>query len=72
MVEPFENLFSLLVFHLDHFQRVPYQAETPVVIIDESRTSLVMPRAKMLDLLARILDLGQAERRRGPFQEVAE
>ena len=34
VIESFQNFLRLLIFHLNHFERIPNQLKTPVAIWD--------------------------------------
>ena len=67
VVESFQNLLRLLIFPFNLLQCIPNQLKTPLAICNIVCSSLVFHRAKVLDLLARVFDFGQAEGRGGPF-----
>ena len=58
VVESSQNLLRLLIFHLDLLQCIPNQLKTPLAICNIVCSVLVFHRAKVLDLLARVFDLG--------------
>jgi len=71
MIEPPERLFSIhkLLLGLRNGDFEFTQTDVIRGLVVGAR--LVLVRAKVLDLLARVLDFGQAERGRGALEEVA-
>jgi len=72
MIEASEGLFSLDKLLLGLGNGGLEFAQTDVIrgLVDGAR--LVLVRAKVLDLLARVFDFGQTERGRGALEEMAQ
>ena len=71
MIKPPERPLDIAKLDLGLRNGVPEIAQTHVVARLVARARLVLVRAEMLDLLARVLDLGQPQRRRRALEEVA-
>lgn len=71
-VEPLQHLLDLGVLLLDGRQRLLDLREALGLVGLVGRAGLVLHLPEVLDLLAAVLDLGEAQRGRGALQEVAE
>ena len=71
-IELLEYPLHLLVVRLNHLDCISYQTQEFPIIIMRRIAALVFPRSKVLDLLARIFNLSQAQRGGRAFQEMAE
>lgn len=71
VVELLEHLFDLVELVLGLLDDL-VKALQRLVLLDVLCACLVLQLAVVLDLLARVLDLGQAEGGRGALEEVAE
>ena len=72
LIEPLQDSFGLRIFGLDLCQGSSDGIQTSIVIWLIDTSGLILVRSVMLDLLARILDLGQSQRCGGPFEEVTQ
>lgn len=72
VIEPPERPLGLTEFLFGLRDRVLQFRKTDVVAQLITRARLVLVGAEVLDLLARVFDLCQAERRAAAFEEVAE
>ena len=71
-IKALEYPLGLLIIRLNHLYRISYQTQELVVTPISEVPGLVFPRAKMLDLLARVFDFGQAKCGGRAFEEMAE
>lgn len=70
VVETLQRFLSFLVFHLDDLEDLLDASEALLAGQIRRVTGLILESSIVLDLFAGIFDLGEAEGRRGTFQEV--
>lgn len=70
-IELLENPLHLFIVRLNHLDSISYQTQEFPIIIMRRVAVFVFPRSKVLDLLARVFNLSQAQSGGRAFQKVA-